>query len=474
MIVQSRLWFNEANDSSYFLVPGLVVLVMTLIGGLLTAMVMAREWERGTLESLFVTPVRSDEILLGKTLPYFVLALFGFVLCVLSAKFLFHVPLRGSMWVLLGASMLYVLIALGIGLLISSWVKNQLVASQLTMLVTFLPAFMLSGFLFDLRSMPTCGANDHLCSAGALLRGAAAERVSGRRRLVGDRPEHPGARGDGGCAGSRQPRRHAQGSAMNTMLGALLRILALTRKELLAVLKDRRSRMSLLIPPVVQALIFGYAATYDLNHVTYAALDQDHSAASRQLLAGLDGSGVFERVADLQRASDVKSLIDARRALLIVQIDQQFERHLLSGQSADVQLIADGRNSNTAGTAIGYVGSIVDQFNANWGHDHGIAPPPRAARRARLVQPESRDALVHDSRHDRHIDAAPDADAHGDVGRARARAGHFRSAAGDAVSTLRDHGRQGAAFHGGGYRSRPAAYCWSPSCGSEFPLPDPI
>ncbi|MGA2187324.1 MAG: ABC transporter permease [Steroidobacteraceae bacterium] len=152
--VQTRLWFNEANDSSYFLVPGLVVLVMTLIGGLLTAMVMAREWERGTLESLLVTPVRTEEILLGKTIPYFVLALFGFVLCVLSAKFLFHVPLRGSMWVLLGASMLYVLIALGIGLLISSWVKNQLVASQLTMLVTFMPAFMLSGFLFDLRSMP--------------------------------------------------------------------------------------------------------------------------------------------------------------------------------------------------------------------------------------------------------------------------------------------------------------------------------
>jgi ABC-2 type transport system permease protein len=118
-------------------------------------MVMAREWERGTLESLLVTPVRVEEILLGKTLPYFALALFGFALCVLSAKFLFHVPLRGSLWVLLGDSMLYVLIALGIGLLISSWVKNQLIASQLAMLATFMPAFMLSGFLFDLRSMPT-------------------------------------------------------------------------------------------------------------------------------------------------------------------------------------------------------------------------------------------------------------------------------------------------------------------------------
>jgi ABC-2 type transport system permease protein len=154
VMLKTRMWFNEANDSTYFLVPGLIVLVMTLIGALLTAMVMAREWERGTLEALLVTPVRSDEILLGKTLPYFLLGMIGLAVCVLAARLLFHVPLRGSLWVLLGASILYVLVALGIGLLISSWVKNQLVASQLTMLVTFMPAFMLSGFMFDLRSMP--------------------------------------------------------------------------------------------------------------------------------------------------------------------------------------------------------------------------------------------------------------------------------------------------------------------------------
>lgn len=153
--VQMRLWFNDANESRYFLVPGLIVLVMTLIGALLTAMVMAREWERGTLESLFVTPVRSEEILLGKTIPYFLLGIIGLGLCIVAAKYLFHVPLRGTLPVLLGASTLYVLVALGIGLLISSAVKNQLVASQLALLVTFMPAMMLSGFLFDLRSMPT-------------------------------------------------------------------------------------------------------------------------------------------------------------------------------------------------------------------------------------------------------------------------------------------------------------------------------
>jgi len=154
VIVQSRLWFNETNESRYFLVPGLIVLIMTLIGALLTSLVMAREWERGTLEALFVTPVRPEEILLGKTIPYFILGMIGFVLCLLAAKFLFYVPFRGSLIVLTGASTLYLLVALAIGLLISSAVKSQFVAIQITVLVTFLPAVMLSGFLFDLRSMP--------------------------------------------------------------------------------------------------------------------------------------------------------------------------------------------------------------------------------------------------------------------------------------------------------------------------------
>lgn len=152
--VQARMWFNEVNESRYYLVPGLIVLIMTLIGALLTALVMAREWERGTLEALFVTPVRTDEILLGKTVPYFVLGVIGLVLCLVAAKFLFYVPFRGSVAVLTAASMLYLLVALGIGLLISSAMKSQFVASQITLLVTFLPAVMLSGFLFDLASMP--------------------------------------------------------------------------------------------------------------------------------------------------------------------------------------------------------------------------------------------------------------------------------------------------------------------------------
>jgi ABC-2 type transport system permease protein len=152
--VVSRIWFNEANDSHYFIVPGLIVLVMTIIGGFLTAMVVAREWERGTLEALFVTPMRAGEFLISKFVPYFVLGMIGFVLCLLAGQFLFHVPIRGSLSLLCLASMVYLVVALGIGLLVSTLVKSQFLASQLAMLLTFLPAMMLSGFLYDLRSMP--------------------------------------------------------------------------------------------------------------------------------------------------------------------------------------------------------------------------------------------------------------------------------------------------------------------------------
>jgi ABC-2 type transport system permease protein len=160
------------------------------------------------------------------------------------------------------------------------------------------------------------------------------------------------------------------------MFDAILRIVALTRKELLAALKDPRSRFSILVPPVLQCLIFGYAATYDLNDVPYAVLDRDRSAASRDLLAGLDGSGVFHRVADLDRAADVATFINERRCLLVVQVDQDFERRLLAGQPAEVQVIADGRNSNTAGTALGYVGAIIDAFNGDWARTHGQGGAP--------------------------------------------------------------------------------------------------
>jgi ABC-2 type transport system permease protein len=159
------------------------------------------------------------------------------------------------------------------------------------------------------------------------------------------------------------------------MLESLYRILALARKELLAVLKDPRSRLSLLLPPILQCLIFGYAATYDLTNVPYAVLDQAHSAASRDLLAGLDGSGVFHRIANLDGAADIATYINAQRVVLVIQIGQDFQRQLVSGNAAVIQVIADGRNSNTAGIATSYVGAVVAAFNNNWRATHQGSGP---------------------------------------------------------------------------------------------------
>jgi ABC-2 type transport system permease protein len=152
--MEQRVWFNSELRSRNFLVPGLIAVIMTLIGALLTALVMAREWERGTMEALLATPLQMREVILGKLIPYFALGMGGLALSVAMALWLFDVPLRGSLWVLFAASALFLLAALGMGLLISTVARSQFVAGQLAIITTFLPAFLLSGFIFDIGSMP--------------------------------------------------------------------------------------------------------------------------------------------------------------------------------------------------------------------------------------------------------------------------------------------------------------------------------
>lgn len=153
-MLEQRIWYNSAVRSRNFLVPGLIAVIMTLIGALLTALVMAREWERGTLEALIATPVSVTEILLGKLIPYYLLGMGGMLLSIAMAVFLFQVPLLGSLWVLLITGTLFMLVALGMGLVISIAAKNQFVAGQIAIIITFLPAFIMSGFIFDIDSMP--------------------------------------------------------------------------------------------------------------------------------------------------------------------------------------------------------------------------------------------------------------------------------------------------------------------------------
>jgi ABC-2 type transport system permease protein len=153
--VEQRFWFNAELKSRNFLVPGSIAIVMTLVGTLLTSLVVAREWERGTMEAIMAAPVTATELLAGKILPYFLLGLTSMTLCVALAVLLFGVPFRGSLLALYALSASFLVPALGQGLLISAATKNQFLASQVALISAFLPAFLLSGFLFEISSMPT-------------------------------------------------------------------------------------------------------------------------------------------------------------------------------------------------------------------------------------------------------------------------------------------------------------------------------
>jgi len=149
-----RYWFNPDVNSRNFLVPGSIAIVMTLIGTLLTSLVVAREWERGTMEALLATPAGRLDFLIGKLLPYFLLGLLSLALSVGVSVFVFGVPFRGSVWWLGALTSVFLLAALGLGLLISTVTRNQFVASQVALIAGFLPAFLLSGFIFEIGSMP--------------------------------------------------------------------------------------------------------------------------------------------------------------------------------------------------------------------------------------------------------------------------------------------------------------------------------
>lgn len=158
----------------------------------------------------------------------------------------------------------------------------------------------------------------------------------------------------------------------------ITQVLSLIRKEMLALVKDPANRALLFMPAIMQALLFGYGATYDLTYAPYAVLDQSRGAASTELLARLDGTGVFERVATLTSSEQIADMIDSGEALLVIALPSDFEARLAAGREAPLQLILDGRNSSTAGLASAYVGSIVTAYNQSLGNASPIAIERRA------------------------------------------------------------------------------------------------
>jgi ABC-2 type transport system permease protein len=149
-----RPWFNPNFESRIYIVPGLVAIIMMTIAALLTTLTVAREWERGTMEQLISTPVRPVELILGKFIPYFGIGFFDLILSIVMARFIFAVPVAGSVWLLIALSCIFMAGALATGILISVVAKNQRLASQFAILLTFMPTLMLSGFAYPIWNMP--------------------------------------------------------------------------------------------------------------------------------------------------------------------------------------------------------------------------------------------------------------------------------------------------------------------------------
>lgn len=154
LVARSRVWYNEELKSRNMIVPGLIAVVMMIVAAMLTSLAIAREWERGTLEQLAATPVTAAEVVLGKLLPYLGIGIVDVAVSTGIGVYLFKVPLRGSLLLLAATSLLFLIGALGLGLFISAVAKSQLLASQMAMLATFLPAYLLSGFMFSIAVMP--------------------------------------------------------------------------------------------------------------------------------------------------------------------------------------------------------------------------------------------------------------------------------------------------------------------------------
>lgn len=159
------------------------------------------------------------------------------------------------------------------------------------------------------------------------------------------------------------------------MKPSLLRIMALAIKELLAVLKDKKGRIVLIMPPILQLFLFGYAASYDLNDIPVAVYNEDHGAASRQLVAHVIGSPHFHLYGYIDHDQQIAPLIDDKQVLIVLHLGQHFSADLATGRSTQVQVLIDGRNSNTALLAQGYLGTIVSDFNLAWARRSGRPPP---------------------------------------------------------------------------------------------------
>ena len=366
-VAQYRVWFNEDLVSRDFIMPGVVALVLALVGAQLTSLTISREWERGTMEVLVSTPVTRMELMTGKILPYFFIGLLDAALCLVIAVFWFETPFRGAVSTLFLTTSLFLVVVLGLGYFISASIRSQVGASQIALVVTHAADDAALGLRLSDRADAARHPGAHLSRPRALLLHDPEVGLPQRERARRPRSRRSRClRSTRRSSGSWRPARSARrwGEAMWG------RIFNLVLKEFLQLRRDRQARFRLIVPPLIQMIIFGYAATFEVYHVSTAVLDLDHSQESRELISRFAASGRFQIVETAKTPGrDPQGDRPGGRGRSRSSFRPASPKQLRKGVSAPAQIIVDGTNSNTALIALGYVNQIVSAYAQEMAQD---------------------------------------------------------------------------------------------------------
>ena len=356
--LETRVWFNPEMDSSRYLIPGLVAFILVITGVISTALSIVREKELGTLEQISASPLSPVTLVLGKTLPYMALSA-ALAVAVFAAGYVFFgVDVAGGIGWLAVVTALFLFASLGLGILISSIADTQQVAFMVSILITFLPAFILSGFIFPIESMPHTDSACDLHRAGAVLHRRIAGHHVERRRTVGVLAGRtlPGrlCRRDvgGGC-----------GAFENVEEPPVRMLRYLVWKEFIQLGRDRKMLPLVFVAPVVQLILLGFAADLDVQHLKTAVLDRDTTAMSRRVVRTFVAGDSFDLAGYVSSPAEAERLLLDGRASVVLTIPQGFSRAVQGGAGHEspprLQLLVDGTNSVVGTSALNYAAGIA-------------------------------------------------------------------------------------------------------------------
>ena len=331
--IASRIWYNPELKSVNFIVPGVIAVIMMIVGAILTALSIVKEKERGTIEQILVSPIRPLEMMIGKLVPYMVIALIDLAIIICAGYLLFGVPIKGSIVQLALFALLYLFCALGVGVFVSTIADTMQNAMLAAIFLSLLPSVLLSGFVFPLEDLPgpiqarlvllsgpLLRDRDpgHLSEArgarGAVAGGRAARRVRRDHRRVQRRP-FPGT---SGIARLSNPACSPRSPASSRSSG----------KEVVQIRRDRRMFGIVLLMPVLELFIFGYVVATEVDDVALAVCDYSHSAESRAYVDQLTESGYFRIAAKCTGVNDADRLLDRGEAKLVLAIPPDFAEQL--------------------------------------------------------------------------------------------------------------------------------------------------